>query len=41
MELRDYIRILRKSWVLILLLTLVAVAGASVFSIVQTPKYSA
>ncbi len=41
MELRDYIRILRKSWVLIVLLTLVAVAAAAAYSIVQTPKYSA
>ena len=41
MELRDYIRILRKSWVLIVLLTLVAVGAASVYSIVQTPQYSA
>lgn len=41
MELRDYIRILRKSWVLIVLFTLVAVGAASAFSIVQTPQYSA
>ncbi|MDY7540923.1 polysaccharide biosynthesis tyrosine autokinase [Cryobacterium sp. 5B3] len=41
MELRDYIRILRKSWVMILLLALVAVAAASTYSILQTPKYSA
>ena len=41
MELRDYIRILRKSWVLILLLSLVAVGAASTYSIVQTPTYSA
>ncbi|TFD66493.1 polysaccharide biosynthesis tyrosine autokinase [Cryobacterium ruanii] len=41
MELRDYIRILRKSWVLIVLLTLVMVGAASVYSIVQTPQYSA
>jgi len=40
-ELRDYIRILRKSWVLIVLLTLVAVGAASTFSILQTPKFSA
>jgi capsular exopolysaccharide synthesis family protein len=40
-ELRDYIRILRKSWVMILLLALVAVAAASTVSILQTPKYSA
>ncbi|MDJ0351059.1 polysaccharide biosynthesis tyrosine autokinase [Cryobacterium sp. PH29-G1] len=41
MELRDYIRILRKSWILIVALTLVAVAAASVFSIVKTPTFSA
>ncbi|MDJ0351056.1 polysaccharide biosynthesis tyrosine autokinase [Cryobacterium sp. PH29-G1] len=41
MELRDYIRILRKSWVLIVLCTLVAVGAASAYSIVQTPQYSA
>ena len=41
MELRDYIRILQKSWVLIVLLTLAAVGVASAVSIVQTPKYSA
>ncbi|TFB95881.1 polysaccharide biosynthesis tyrosine autokinase [Cryobacterium sp. HLT2-28] len=41
MELRDYIRILRKSWVMILLLALVAVGAASTFSILQTPKFSA
>lgn len=41
MELRDYIRILRKSWVLIVLLTLAAVGAASAYSILQTPKFSA
>ncbi len=41
MELRDYIRILRKSWILLVALTLAAVAAASVFSIVQTPTFSA
>ncbi|KFF58429.1 chromosome partitioning protein [Cryobacterium sp. MLB-32] len=41
MELRDYIRILRKSWVLIVLLTLVAVGAASTYSILQTPTFSA
>ncbi|WP_104089031.1 MULTISPECIES: polysaccharide biosynthesis tyrosine autokinase [unclassified Cryobacterium] len=41
MELRDYIRMLRKSWVLIVLCTLVAVGAASAFSILQTPQYSA
>lgn len=41
MELRDYIRILRKSWVLILVLALAGIGIASAFSILQTPKYSA
>ncbi|SDN37819.1 capsular exopolysaccharide family [Cryobacterium flavum] len=41
MELRDYIRMLRKSWVLIVLCTLVAVGAASALSILQTPQYSA
>ena len=41
MELRDYIRILRKSWVLIVLLTLVGVGAAAGYSIVQTPSYTA
>lgn len=40
-ELRDYIRLLRKSWILILVLVLVGVAAAAVFSIVKTPSYSA
>ncbi len=41
MELRDYIRILRKSWILIVLLVLVGVGAASAYSILQTPQYSA
>ncbi|MGV8896370.1 MAG: polysaccharide biosynthesis tyrosine autokinase [Rhodoglobus sp.] len=41
MELRDYIRILRKSWVLIVLLTLVTVSAAAAYSIAQTPQFSA
>ncbi len=40
MELRDYIRILQKSWVLIVMLTLVGVAAAATFSLMQTPKFS-
>jgi len=40
-ELNDYIRILRKSWILIITLTLVGVAGAAGFSLLQTPQYSA
>ena len=41
MELRDYIRILRKGWVLITVLALVGVAAAATFSIIKTPEYSA
>ncbi|MET0956596.1 MAG: Wzz/FepE/Etk N-terminal domain-containing protein, partial [Cryobacterium sp.] len=41
MELRDYIRILRKSWVLIVLFVLVGVGASAAFSLTQTPKYSA
>lgn len=41
MELADYLRILRKSWILILLLALVSVAAAATYSILQTPLYSA
>lgn len=41
MELRDYIRILRKGWVLIVCFALLGVALASTYSILQTPKYSA
>ncbi|WP_241978805.1 polysaccharide biosynthesis tyrosine autokinase [Cryobacterium sp. Hh7] len=40
MELRDYIRILRDSWILIVAATCQAVSAASVFSIVQTPTSS-
>ena len=41
MELRDYIRILRKSWVLIVLLTLVGVGASAGYSLFQTPQFSA
>ncbi len=41
MELRDYVRILRKSWVLIVVLTLASVAAAAAFSLLQQPSYSA
>jgi capsular exopolysaccharide synthesis family protein len=40
-ELSDYIRILRKSWILIVALALVGVAGAASLSLLQTPQYSA
>lgn len=39
-ELRDYLRILQKSWILIAILLLLGVAAAAGFSILQTPKYS-
>jgi capsular exopolysaccharide synthesis family protein len=39
-ELNDYIRILRKGWILILALTLVGVAGAAAFSLAQNPQFS-
>jgi polysaccharide biosynthesis transport protein len=39
-ELRDYIRMLRQSWVLIVLLTLLGLAAGAVFSVMQTPMYS-
>ncbi|MBO9578333.1 MAG: polysaccharide biosynthesis tyrosine autokinase [Microbacteriaceae bacterium] len=41
MELRDYIRVLRKRWVLVVALTLVGVAAAAVASLLMTPKYQA
>ncbi|KQP57910.1 chromosome partitioning protein [Agreia sp. Leaf283] len=40
MELRDYLRILQKSWILIAILLLLGIAAAAAFSILQTPKYS-
>jgi capsular exopolysaccharide synthesis family protein len=40
-ELSDYIRILRKSWILIVVLALVGVASAAGFSLLQTPQYDA
>ncbi|SMQ58444.1 polysaccharide biosynthesis tyrosine autokinase [Agreia sp. VKM Ac-1783] len=40
MELRDYARILQKSWVLIAVLLFVGIGAAAGFSILQTPKYS-
>jgi len=39
-ELRDYIRILRKSWVLIAVLLFVGIGAGSGYSILQIPKYS-
>ncbi|WP_022890736.1 polysaccharide biosynthesis tyrosine autokinase [Agromyces italicus] len=41
MELRDYVRILHKSWVLILVCLLLGVGAAAAYSIVVAPKYEA
>lgn len=41
MDLRDYLRILRKRWRLVALCTLLGLAGAAVATIVATPQYSA
>lgn len=41
MELRDYIRILRKSWILITAMALLGVAASAGYSLLQTPLYSA
>lgn len=41
MELRDYIRILRKGWILITVLALIGVAAAATYSIVKKPEYLA
>ncbi|WP_431030734.1 polysaccharide biosynthesis tyrosine autokinase [Plantibacter sp. RU18] len=40
MELRDYLRVLRKYWVLIVALALLGVAVAATYSLVKTPEYS-
>ncbi|WP_279366721.1 polysaccharide biosynthesis tyrosine autokinase [Microbacterium testaceum] len=39
MELSDYIRILRKNWLVIVVLTTVALAAATVFTLTRTPTY--
>lgn len=41
MELRDYVRILHKNWVLILVMLLVGIGVAAAYSIVVAPKYVA
>ncbi|KHL02968.1 polysaccharide biosynthesis tyrosine autokinase [Sinomonas humi] len=41
MELRDYIRILRTGWVLVVVMALIGVAAASVFSILSKPQFKA
>ena len=40
-ELRDYVRILHKSWVLIVASMLLGIGVAALYSIVVTPKYEA
>jgi len=40
-ELREYIRILRRSWILILLALLLGIGAAAGYSLVQTPEYRA
>jgi succinoglycan biosynthesis transport protein ExoP len=39
-ELRDYLRVLRKYWILIAALTLLGVGSAATYSLLQTPTYS-
>lgn len=41
MELHDYIRILRKSWLLIVVATLLGVGIAAAYSLTRTPQYEA
>ncbi|MGZ0711690.1 polysaccharide biosynthesis tyrosine autokinase (plasmid) [Coraliomargarita sp. W4R53] len=41
MELTDYLRILRKGWLLILVATLVGVGAAAAYSLTRTPTYEA
>jgi succinoglycan biosynthesis transport protein ExoP len=40
-ELRDYVRIIRKGWILITAIALAAIAAAAAYSFVKTPEYSA
>ena len=39
MELRDYIRILHKNWIIILILLIVGAGAGAAYSVVQTPQY--
>ncbi|CAH0220906.1 polysaccharide biosynthesis tyrosine autokinase [Microbacterium sp. Bi121] len=41
MELRDYIRILHKNWIVILVLLIVGLAGGAAYASMQAPKYVA
>ena len=41
MELRDYLRILHKNWILLLVLLLVGLGGGTAYALLQEPKYTA
>lgn len=41
MELRDYVRIIRRGWLLILLATLTGIGAAAAYSLIVTPQYEA
>ncbi|WP_210480591.1 polysaccharide biosynthesis tyrosine autokinase [Naasia sp. SYSU D00948] len=41
MELRDYLRTLRKNWVVVVALALLGVAAAATYSLLVTPRYQA
>lgn len=41
MELRDYIRTLRKNWIVIVAITLLGIAAAAAYSFTRTPLYQA
>src|SRR3954453_3510976 len=40
-ELRDYLRIIRKGWILILAVALLCIGAAAAYSFLKTPEYSA
>ncbi|WP_156252045.1 polysaccharide biosynthesis tyrosine autokinase [Pseudactinotalea terrae] len=41
MELTDYLRIVRKNWIAIIVITLLGIGAALTYSLLQTPQYSA
>ncbi|MBD7958572.1 polysaccharide biosynthesis tyrosine autokinase [Microbacterium sp. Sa4CUA7] len=41
MELRDYLRILHKNWILLLVLLIAGIAGGAGYAFMQAPKYEA
>ena len=41
MELKDYLRVLRKGWVFIVLATLLGTAAAAAYSLTVTPRFEA